>query len=176
MSAGRLAQLAEASTLLLAVLIAASGIRLASVAATRALRSTANVTPAAGAPSAENLVVRRVPSRLRDGGFEDAAAPKKLQRKPAAHGARTRRETVRRPQPVTVAITAGPPRSEAYFKGRKLGSTPFFGDLDCTPGEEVQIDLVPPKGMPLEYVRICRPGVTLTVAPGQPKRPNQPQP
>jgi hypothetical protein len=77
---------------------------------------------------------------------------------------------------VTVAITAGPPRSDAYVKGHRLGSTPFVGDLDCSPGEKVKIEIVPPKGMPLEYTRVCRPGATLTVAPGQPKTPDETDP
>ncbi len=174
MSEARITRLADASTLLLAVLVAASGIRLASVAATRALRGTPHTAGASGALSAANPVVRKVPSRLRDGGFEDAAVPRKVERRPAPRSARAGRRPAPRLQAVTVAITAGPPRSEAYFKGRKLGSTPFFGDLDCVPGEHVKIDVVPPQGMPLEYTRICRPGATLTIAPGQPETPTEP--
>jgi hypothetical protein len=172
MSTRRLTELADASTLLLAVLVAASGIRLASVAATRALRVTAQVTRASAAPSGGDLVVRKVPSRLRDGGFEDVSAPRKVERRVASRSARPARRAAPRRQAVTVAITAGPPRSEAYFKGRRLGSTPFFGDLDCSPGEAVKIDIVPPKGMPLQYTRVCRPGATLTIAPGEPRLPD----
>ena len=174
MSSGRLTQLADASTLLLAVLVAASGIRLASVAATRALRSTTHVTRASAAPSTADLAVRKVPSRLPDGGFEDASAPRKVQRRLPTRSTRRSRGVAPRRQAVTVAITAGPPRSEAYFKGRRLGSTPFFGDLDCTPGEELKIDIMPPKGMPLTYTRVCRPGTTLTIAPGEPRSPSTP--
>ena len=168
MKTGKLTRWADGTTLLLSVLVAASGIRLLTVAATRALDGTSVAGAASATEVPPRVAARKVPVRLRGAGAQDVAAPPRAERKQTAPArpAPPRRSAR---QPVTVAITAGPPRSEAYFKGRRLGSTPFFGDLDCAPGETVTITLVPPKGMPLEYARVCRPGATLTIAPGQPR-------
>jgi hypothetical protein len=59
---------------------------------------------------------------------------------------------------MTLGVTAGPPRSDVYVNGRNVGQTPFLGDTSCKTGQEIRIEIVPPKGAPLAYVRDCTGG------------------
>lgn len=62
------------------------------------------------------------------------------------------------PRRVTLGVSAGPPRSDVYVNGRLVGQTPFLGDTSCKTGQEIRVEVVPPKGPPLTYVRDCRGG------------------
>ena len=64
---------------------------------------------------------------------------------------------------VTLGVTAGPPRSEVYVNGRRVGQTPFFGDMSCKAGLPLRVELVPPSGPPLTYERECL-GGTLEIS------------
>jgi hypothetical protein len=56
---------------------------------------------------------------------------------------------------VTLGVSAGPPRSDVYVNGRKVGQTPFLGDTSCKTGQAIRIEIVPAKGAPLVYSRDC---------------------
>lgn len=58
----------------------------------------------------------------------------------------------------TLSIAAGPPRSEVFVNGVRRGNTPFLGEVSCKAGATVRIQIVPPKGAPLEVERPCKPG------------------
>jgi hypothetical protein len=60
---------------------------------------------------------------------------------------------------IALAVSAGPPRSELYVSGRRLGNTPFVGDMACKVGQPLKVEVVPPEGPPLVYERICAPGI-----------------
>lgn len=62
------------------------------------------------------------------------------------------------PRSVTLGVSAGPPRSDVYVYGRKVGQTPFLGDTSCKTGQTIRIEIVPPKGPPLVYSRDCTGG------------------
>jgi hypothetical protein len=59
------------------------------------------------------------------------------------------------PRRVTLGVSAGPPRSDIYVNGRKVGQTPFLGDTSCKTGQTIRIEIMPPKGAPLVYSRDC---------------------
>ena len=59
------------------------------------------------------------------------------------------------PRSVTLGVSAGPPRSDVYVNGRKVGQTPFLGDTSCKTGQQIRIEIVPQKGPPLVYSRNC---------------------
>jgi hypothetical protein len=59
------------------------------------------------------------------------------------------------PRRVTLGVSAGPPRSDVYVNGRKVGQTPFLGDTSCRAGQTIRIEIMPPKGAPLVYSRDC---------------------
>jgi hypothetical protein len=67
-----------------------------------------------------------------------------------------------RPLKITLGVSAGPPRSEVYVNGRRVGHTPFLGDTSCKSGLPLRIELVPPTGAPWTYERECR-GDTLEI-------------
>jgi len=56
---------------------------------------------------------------------------------------------------VTLGVSAGPPRSDVYINGRKVGQTPFLGDTSCKTGQSIRIEIMPPRGAPLVYSRDC---------------------
>ncbi|MCA9592643.1 MAG: hypothetical protein KC776_05005 [Myxococcales bacterium] len=62
-----------------------------------------------------------------------------------------------------MVISIGPDRSELYVNGVRLGHTPFVGEVTCKAGEKIRIELVPPRGTPKSYERLCVPG-TVRVA------------
>lgn len=68
------------------------------------------------------------------------------------------------PQMRSLFVDLGSPRSEVYVNGRRLGETPFVGQWSCADGESVRIQVVPPRGMPLERKLVCG-GVVMNVKP-----------
>lgn len=61
------------------------------------------------------------------------------------------------PSPRQILIDLGPPRSEVFVDGRKVGQTPFLGQVKCRPGREIKIQIVPERGLPFEERRLCPP-------------------
>ncbi len=57
-----------------------------------------------------------------------------------------------------LVVTAGPDRSELRVDGVRLGNTPYVGEITCKAGEQVKLDLLPPKGNPSSFERTCAPG------------------
>lgn len=57
--------------------------------------------------------------------------------------------------PRQLLIDLGPPRSEVFVDGRPVGRTPFVGQVRCSPGREIRIQVVPARGLPLEERRVC---------------------
>lgn len=49
----------------------------------------------------------------------------------------------------SLLVDLGPERSVVYVNGRKVGQTPYGGELICTDGEEVLIQVLPGEGAPL---------------------------
>lgn len=54
-----------------------------------------------------------------------------------------------------LVVTAGAPRSEILVNGVHTGNSPYVGDIACRRDDRVKIDVVPPKGVPLRFERIC---------------------
>lgn len=75
---------------------------------------------------------------------------------PSASAAATE---VGQPVILTLAITAGPPRSEVYVNGRHVGDSPFFGDISCKSGQPLKVEIVPRKGELISVERRCRTGM-----------------
>jgi hypothetical protein len=72
--------------------------------------------------------------------------------------------TVRRTRPpveygpplrLTLSVTVGPPRSEVYVNGSRLGDSPYLGDFSCKSGERLQIEVVPEKGALITRTATC---------------------
>lgn len=63
-----------------------------------------------------------------------------------------------RPLSVLLSVDYGSPRSDVYVNGRKVGQTPFVGDTSCKSGQPLKIEIVPARGVPLRYERICQSG------------------
>jgi hypothetical protein len=59
------------------------------------------------------------------------------------------------PVKLTLGISYGPPRSDVYVNGRHVGQTPFLGDTSCKTGNSLKIEILPPKGLPITYLREC---------------------
>ena len=71
-----------------------------------------------------------------------------------------------RPLRVTLGVNYGSARSEVYVNGSRVGNTPFLGDTSCKLGQSIRIEVVPPAGAPLTYVRECRGGsIEITTLP-----------
>ncbi len=64
---------------------------------------------------------------------------------------------------LSLLATVGPDRSDVLLDGVNVGQTPFVGDVTCKAGEKIEISIVPPKGMPKRYERVCEPGATLRI-------------
>jgi hypothetical protein len=69
------------------------------------------------------------------------------------------------PRSVTLGVSAGPPRSDVYVNGRKVGQTPFLGDTSCKTGQAIRIEIMPARGAPLVYTRDCVGGALEISAP-----------
>ncbi len=57
-----------------------------------------------------------------------------------------------------LSVQAGPPRSELRVDGLLVGRTPYVGQIGCERGKTVNLDLLPPKGMPKHYEVPCLEG------------------
>jgi hypothetical protein len=60
-------------------------------------------------------------------------------------------------------VMAEPDRSEVLVDGVNVGNSPFVGEVTCKAGEKIQIEMVPPKGLPRKFERMCVPGATLRI-------------
>lgn len=61
------------------------------------------------------------------------------------------------PSPRQILVDIGPPRSDVFVDGRRVGQTPFLGQVRCRPGREISIHVIPERGLPLEEKRVCPP-------------------
>ncbi|MEY4546367.1 MAG: hypothetical protein RL685_2562 [Pseudomonadota bacterium] len=61
-----------------------------------------------------------------------------------------------------LSVNAGPERSEVYVNGSRLGFSPYVGDLTCKQGEQLRVEVVPPKGALVTRSAICE-GRTLLI-------------
>lgn len=59
--------------------------------------------------------------------------------------------------PRQILVDLGPPRSEVFVDGRRVGQTPFLGQVKCRPGREIQVQVIPERGFPLNETRVCPP-------------------
>ncbi len=55
-----------------------------------------------------------------------------------------------------IFVDFGPSRSEVYLDGRRVGKTPFVGQITCRDGDQIRIEVVPPQGMPIRRTGTCR--------------------
>ena len=60
-----------------------------------------------------------------------------------------------------VVVDFGPDRSEVFLAGKKVGKVPYVGEFDCAEGDIVQVEVLPPSGMPLERTFTCSSGTLL---------------
>jgi len=59
------------------------------------------------------------------------------------------------PSPRQILVDIGPPRSDVFVDGRRVGQTPFLGQVRCRPGREISIHVIPERGLPLQEKRVC---------------------
>ena len=119
---------ARAAQVLGALLLAGAGLRLMTVAIASA--ALAHDTDVAGvAPAAP----RR--SRARPTNAANAI--------PAAVSAESTQIAVSKPVRLMISVLAGPPRSEVFLNGVRLGFSPYVGDVACKLGESLRIEIVP---------------------------------
>jgi hypothetical protein len=59
------------------------------------------------------------------------------------------------PSPRQILVDIGPPRSDVFVDGRRVGQTPFLGQVRCRPGREISIHVIPERGLPIEEKRVC---------------------
>lgn len=45
-----------------------------------------------------------------------------------------------------LSVNVGPERSEVYVNGSRIGLSPYLGDYSCKQGEQLRVEIVPPKG------------------------------
>lgn len=50
------------------------------------------------------------------------------------------------PLRLMLSVNAGPERSEVYVNGSRIGMSPYLGDYSCKQGEQLRVEIVPPKG------------------------------
>ncbi len=48
-----------------------------------------------------------------------------------------------------ILVDLGPERSDVYVNGRKVGKTPYGGQVSCLDGETIQVQVVPARGVPI---------------------------
>ena len=164
MSKAAIARLTDWLKLFAAVLAAASGLRLITVGLSRASEGDTSDPASQAATSAASADPSRKPRvRRRDAGLPTATSASTKQGKGKQRGGRKQAEVpglIR----LELAVSAGPPGSEVWVKGKRKGASPFLGDVVCKPDEEIKIEVLPPAGMPLEFARVCRPGAPIHVA------------
>lgn len=61
-----------------------------------------------------------------------------------------------------ILVDVGPARSEVFIGKKNVGMTPFGGQIACLSGEEIKIQVLPPKGIPIQRRVMCL-GETLLV-------------
>lgn len=49
------------------------------------------------------------------------------------------------PLRLTLSVVVGPPRSEVYVNGSRIGYSPYLGDFSCKSGERLHVEVVPEK-------------------------------
>lgn len=54
-----------------------------------------------------------------------------------------------------LVVDYGPERAPVYVNGRRVGQVPYVGMVHCVDGEEVKVQVLPPKGVPLTRHPIC---------------------
>ena len=54
-----------------------------------------------------------------------------------------------------VVVDWGPERSEVFIGGKKVGHTPFGGQISCIDGQPVEIVVLPTRGVPLQRRLQC---------------------
>lgn len=55
----------------------------------------------------------------------------------------------------SILVDFGPPRSELFINGRKVGNTPYAGQIGCRDGDKIRVQVVPRVGLPLEKMMLC---------------------
>jgi hypothetical protein len=63
---------------------------------------------------------------------------------------------------LTLSVTLGPPRSEVYVNGRRVGESPYLGDYACKRGEALRVEIVPEQESLIVRRAVCT-GVTLFI-------------
>lgn len=66
------------------------------------------------------------------------------------------------PLRLMLSVNAGPERSEIYVNGSRIGLSPYLGDYSCKQGEQLRVELVPPKGALVTRSATCE-GQTLLI-------------
>jgi hypothetical protein len=61
-----------------------------------------------------------------------------------------------------LSVNAGPERSEVYVNGSRIGLSPYLGDYTCKQGEQLRVEVVPPKGALVTRAATCE-GQTLLI-------------
>jgi hypothetical protein len=64
---------------------------------------------------------------------------------------------------LSLMVRAEPDRSEVLVDGVNLGKSPYVGEVTCKAGEKIEIQMIPPKGLPRRFERMCEPGATLRI-------------
>jgi hypothetical protein len=47
-----------------------------------------------------------------------------------------------------ILVDVGPSRSEVFLNGVRSGKTPYAGQISCTEGATIVVEVLPPRGMP----------------------------
>jgi hypothetical protein len=130
-------QARRAAELLAALAWAALGLHLMIIAIGEAQQRhmPPRVLPVAAAPDPELAPAAR--SRL-------PAA--RVQRPPVEYGV---------PLRLTLSVLVGPPRSEVYVNGSRIGNSPYLGDFSCKSGERLHVEVVPEKEPLITRTAIC---------------------
>ena len=103
-----------------------------------------SIDDAMEAVQAEDTAHRPDLDKLKD--FEGSKLAEDTREAPAPENTRLRR----------LLVDLGPNRSEVFVGGRLVGHTPYVGQVSCEPNESIKIQVLPPKGVPLFRVAVCR--------------------
>lgn len=94
------------------------------------------------------------------GAPEESATARKQAAKPdekkKAKSARASRRAPAKREIHTLFVDLGPPRSEVFVDGVRVGHTPYAGSWSCKAGDEVRIHVLPRRGVPIESRAACR--------------------
>jgi hypothetical protein len=136
---------ADLSRFVAAAAVALLAIRFSYVAVTLAM---------ATAPSSVDAVALTETARPRPEDPEGAPVPSAPRSGPSVR--------------MSISVLVGGDRAEVFIAGRKVGLTPFLGDVPCKRPSEVAIEVVPAQGPPLTFTRRCRAGLTRITEPDPP--------